>query len=49
MQESTLKHVPRFLDFAIDDKGGPKRIFVDAQLNVFQPLKSISNVFYNTS
>ena len=49
MQESTLKHVPRFLGFAIDDKTGPKRIFVDAQLSVLQPLNSISNVFYNTS
>ena len=49
MQESTLKHVPQILDFAIDDKTGPKRIFVDTQLSVLQPLNSTSDVFYNTS
>ena len=49
MQESTLKHVPQILDFAIDDKTGPKRIFVDTQLIVLQPLNSISDVFYNIS
>ena len=49
MQESTLKHVPRLLDFAIDDKTGPERIFDDTQSSVLQPLNSISNVFYNTS
>ena len=49
MQESTFKHVPRFLDFAIDNKTGSKRIFVDAQLSVLQRLNSFSNVFDNTS
>ena len=49
MQKSTLKHVSQLLDFAIDDKTGPKQIFVDTQLSVLQPLNSISDVFYNNS
>ena len=49
MQDSTLKHVSRRFDSAIDEKRRPNLIFFDTQLNVLQLLNNISNEFYNIS
>ena len=49
MQDSTLKHVSRRFDSAIDEKRRPNLIFFDTQLNVLQLLNNISNEFHNIS